>query len=177
MVIRALQLCAYKSITPMQFVNNIKATDAAGNEVAVWDDVCSRHPSRIYLLLGTNALASGSNETFLLYYEKLVDMLKEQFPDVPLYIEGLPPVTEKRFQNPDHAHQRANPERLMWTSRRWRRRRAVTISDLYSALADDDRALPTEIAQEDGIHMNQQGCQRWIDYLLNHRAKEDNGRV
>ena len=46
--------------------------------------------------------------------------------------------------------------------------------DLYSALANDEKSLPTAIAQEDGIHMNQRGCQIWIDYLLNHAADEDN---
>ena len=46
--------------------------------------------------------------------------------------------------------------------------------DLYSALADDDKALPAKLAQEDGIHMNQEGCLTWINYLLMHKTNEDN---
>ena len=167
------QFCAYKSITPMQFVNNLIVTDSDGNEVAVWDEVCGKHPDRIYMLLGTNALASGNNSTFLLYYEKLIDMLKEQFPDVPIYIEGMPPVTKSvsntRVTLNNGRIRKVNAEIAKMASEK-----NCYYIDLYSTLADADKALPTEISQEDGIHMNQQGCQMWIDYLLNHRAKEDN---
>lgn len=125
------------------------------------------------MLLGTNALASGNNSTFLLYYEKLIDMLKEQFPDVPIYIEGMPPVTKSvsntRVTLNNGRIRKVNAEIAKMASEK-----NCYYIDLYSTLADADKALPTEISQEDGIHMNQQGCQMWIDYLLNHRAKEDN---
>lgn len=167
------QFCAYKSITPMQFVNNLKVTDSSGNEVAVWDDVCSRHPDRIYILLGTNSLASGSNNTFLLYYEKLIDMVKEQFPDVPIYIEGLPPVTEN-VSNTRITLNNGRIRKINVEIAKMATEKGCYYIDLYSALSNANKVLPTKIAQEDGIHMNQQGCQKWIDYLLKHRAEEDN---
>ena len=166
------QFCAYKSITPMQFVNNLKVTDSDGNEAAVWDEICGKHPDRIYMLLGTNALASGNNASFLLYYEKLIEMLKEQFPDVPIYIEGIPPVT-KSVSNTRVTLNNGRIRKVNVEIAKTASEKGCYYIDLYSALADSEKALPAEIAQEDGIHMNQQGCQMWIDYLLNHRAKKD----
>ena len=167
------QFCAFKSITPMQFVNNATVSDSDGNEVSVWDDVCSKHPAKIYVLLGTNALASGSSEALLVYYEKLIDMLKEQFPDVPIYIEGLPPVTK----SVSDTRRTLNNGRIRKTNVEIAKMAAEEncfYIDLYSALADDDKALPAKLAQEDGIHMNQEGCLTWINYLLMHKANEDN---
>ena len=94
---------------------------------------------------------------------------------VPIYIEGLPPVTENvsntRITLNNGRIRKVNVEIAKMASEK-----NCFYIDLYSALADTDKALPTEISQEDGIHMNQQGCQMWIDYLLIHRAEEDNKR-
>ena len=166
------QFCAYKSITPMQFVNNIKVAGPNNKEVAVWDEVCSKHPDRIYMLLGTNALASGSNKSFMVYYEKLTDMLIEQFPDVPIYIEGIPPVTEE-VSNTRITLNNGRIRKINVEIAKMAKDKNCYYIDMYSALADSGKSLPVAIAQEDGIHMNQEGCQRWIDYLLNHRAKGD----
>ena len=166
------QFCAYKSITPMQFVNNIKVAGPNNKEVAVWDEVCSKHPDRIYMLLGTNALASGSNKSFMVYYEKLTDMLIEQFPDVPIYIEGIPPVTDE-VSNTRITLNNGRIRKINVEIAKMAKEKNCYYIDLYTALSDSKKALPVAIAQEDGIHMNQEGCQRWIDYLLNHKAKDD----
>lgn len=169
------EFCAYKSITPMQFVNNTKIEVEDGGEVAIWDEVCRKKPEKIYILLGTNALASGSNSSFILYYDKLVEKLKAQFPDADVYIEGIPPVTSK-----------VSTERITLTNGRIRKinveiakmaaERECYYIDLYSALAGGDNCLPNAIAQEDGIHMNEDGCRKWIDYLLCHTVENVKGK-
>lgn len=167
--------CAYKSITPMQFVNNTKIEVSDGEEVAIWDEVCKKNPEKIYILLGTNALASGSNSSFILYYGKLIEMLKEQFPDTVIYIEGIPPVTSK-----------VSTERITLTNGRIRKinveiakmatEQGCFYIDLYKALANENNCLPDSIAQEDGIHMNEEGCRQWIAYLLSHTVKDAKGQ-
>ena len=167
--------CAYKSITPMQFVNNTKIEMSDGEEVAIWDEVCKKNPEKIYILLGTNALASGSNSSFILYYGKLIEMLKEQFPDAVIYIEGIPPVTSK-----------VSTERITLTNGRIRKinveiakmatEQGCFYIDLYKALANENNCLPDSIAQEDGIHMNEEGCRQWIAYLLSHTVKDAKGQ-
>lgn len=169
-----VEFCAYKSITPMQFVNNTKIEVSEDEEVAIWDEVCKQKPKKIYILLGTNALASGSNSSFILYYDKLIEKINEQFPDAVVYIEGIPPVTNK-----------VSTERITLTNGRIRKinveiakmavERDCYYIDLYGALADGDNCLPNAIAQEDGIHMNEEGCRKWIDYLLCHTAGDAKG--
>lgn len=161
---------AFKSITPKQFVDNVTVETADGKQVAVFDDICSHNPDSIFLLLGTNALASGSNTSLTASYTLLLQKLREQFPDADIYVQGLPPVSGK-----------VSSERVTLTNGRIRtvnlelaqmaQANGCYYIDLNKALAGEDGALSTYIAQEDGIHLNQRGCQIWFDYLKAHVAQ------
>ena len=128
----------------------------------------------------SNVKGISTYQTYLMYrtttngsYDKLIDMVKEQFPDAAIYIEGLPPVT-KSVSNTRITLNNGRIRKVNVEIAKMATEKGCYYIDLYSALSNADQALPTEIAQEDGIHMNQQGCQMWIDYLLNHRANADN---
>lgn len=159
--------CAYKSITPKQFVDNVTVQTADGTQVAVFDEICRHSPDQIFLLLGTNTLASGSNTGLIASYTLLLQKLREQFPDAAIYVQGLPPVSEK-----------VSSERVTLTNGRIRtvnlqlaqmaQANGCYYIDLNHALAKEDGSLSTYISQEDGIHLNQRGCQLWFDYLKSH---------
>lgn len=159
--------CAYKSITPKQFVDNISVNNEDGSKTAVFDNICEQDPDQIFILLGINALASGTNANLVSSYELLIQKLQKQFPDVPIYIQGLPPVTEA-----------VASQRVTLTSGRLKKvnvqlaemaeKKGCYYIDLSHGLANEDGFLPTSIAQEDGIHLNQSGCQQWFDYLKTH---------
>lgn len=159
--------CAYKSITPKQFVDNVTVQTPDGSQVAVFDDICGHNPDQIFLLLGTNTLASGSNTGLIASYTLLLQKLREQFPDAAIYVQGLPPVSEK-----------VSSERVTLTNGRIRtvnlqlaqmaQANGCYYIDLNRALAKEDGSLSTYISQEDGIHLNQRGCQLWFDYLKSH---------
>lgn len=164
---------AYKSITPKDFVNNVKAKNVSGEEVAILDHIYDLQPDKIYILLGTNALASGSDDSMLQYYGRLLELLKEKFPKIPIYVQGLPPVTKK-----------VSSERISLTNGRIRKvnvkiakmakEKDCYYIDLYSALVDEEGNLKYSVANEDGIHFNQSGCNIWMNYLLEHTIENAN---
>ncbi len=164
--------CAYKSITPKQFLDNITVENVEGKQIAVFDEICKYNPTSIFILLGTNALASGSNASLIAAYKQLLTKLNQQFPEATIYVQGLPPVSKA-----------VSTERVTLTNGRIR---AVNLElaqmaehsncryiDLTHALADEDGNLSTYIAQEDGIHLNNIGCQKWFDYLKSHVVMEE----
>lgn len=165
------EIQAYKSVTPMQFVNNARAMDVNENEVALLDAAMGASPEKIYILLGTNAMAGGSSDSLIVYYTRLIHLLQEQFPDIPIYIQGMPPVREDVSVN-----------RITLSNRRIRKMNVAIAKmaqeagcyyiDLASGLADENGNLPEKFANEDGIHFNKAGCQAWLDYLLTHTASE-----
>lgn len=164
--------CAYKSITPKQFVDNVSVSNDDGSKTAVFDDICKQNPNQIFILLGTNALASGTNANLVTSYELLIQKLQKQFPDVPIYIQGLPPVTEA-----------TSAERVTLTIGRLKKvnvqlaemanKNGCYYIDLTHALANEEGFLSTYIAQEDGIHLNQEGCKKWFNYLKTHVLVEE----
>ena len=159
--------CAFKSMTPKQFVDNVTVETTEGEQKAVFDDICKHDPDNIFLLLGTNALASGSNSGLIASYTRLLQKLREQFPDAAIYVQGLPPVSDK-----------VSSERVTLTNGRIRsvnvqlaqmaQENTCFYIDLNHALANEEGSLSTYIAQDDGIHLNQRGCQIWFDYLKSH---------
>lgn len=163
--------CAYKSVSTLQFVNNTQVTDANGNKVRAWDAVRKAKPKRIYVLLGTNALASGNSDNLVIYYRRLILKLRKQFPNTPIYIEGMPPVTAKESESrPALSNWRIRVNNLEIA--KLAKKMNCSYIDLYSAFADDDQAMPASYTLSDGIHMNASGCQVWVKTLLTHTATE-----
>ena len=165
--------CAYKSITPKQFVDNVIVSNEDGSRTAVFDEICDHDPDNIFILLGTNAMTSGTDASLVATYEMLVQKLQEQFPNADIYIQGLPSVTKT-----------VSAERITLTINRIKKINVLLAQlahnkkcyyiDLYHATAGEDGYLSTYIAQEDGIHLNQIGCEKWFDYLRAHVVIEKN---
>lgn len=165
------EFCAYKSVTAADFVNNITTETADGKKVSLMDEINRSSPEKIYILLGTNALASGSNDSMIEYYGKFIEDLKLHFANIPIYIQGIPPVTKKIAS-----------ERISLTNGRIRKinieiakmakERNCYYIDLYSALKDEEGNLTESYAREDGIHLNKEGCERWIQYLKEHTVED-----
>lgn len=159
--------CAYKSITPKQFSDNVTVKNDNGSPTAVFDDICKKNPKQIFILLGTNALASGSNANLIDTYELLIQKLKKQFPDISIYIQGLPPVTKSTAASmvtlTNGRIRKVNIQLAKMADRT-----GCYYIDLNRALANDEGDLPESIAQKDGIHLTQEGCGKWFEYLKTH---------
>ena len=161
-------VCAYKSTSPNQVLQNFVGQRPDGSRIEMWDDIKIQNPSNIYVLYGTNALISQSDEAFLKYYGDLLDKLRERFPNVPIYVQSITPTTAAQGakQPPlENGHIRAVNEAIA---------RMATEKGLYylnaqEALTDADGNLRADYTGTvDGIHMNPTGYAAWADYLLTH---------
>lgn len=161
-------ICAYKSVTPQQFVNNAVTEDSEGKEVHIWDEVLShKEDEKVYILLGANSLAVNDNDTLLKNYGILLDMAAEEFEGKTVVVQGMLPVTES-----------ASDKTVTMTNGRIRdlnvriarmaKEKGLLYLDLYSGFMDEAGNLPYEFAQEDGIHLNSRGTGKWVDYILRH---------
>lgn len=163
--------CAYRSITPEQILNNVTAENINGRKVPVLDEIISEKPERLYILLGMNCLATQSDETLLDSYRRLLKRLQEEFPAIPIYIQGLPPVTESVSQ-----------QQVTMTNGRIRNLNVELLHiadengcyylDLYTALCDESGNLPYFLAQDDGIHLKRDGIRRYTEFLCLHTAED-----
>ncbi len=167
----SVSVSAYKSITPAQFVNNVTVQNEDGTNVAVFDEICTHHPRNIFVLLGMNVLASGSDASLLETYEMFLDKLQEQFPGVPIYIQGVTPVG--RSVSTSRVTLTVNRiRRVNLDIAKMARRKGCGYIDMFHALANEEDLLSPYISQEDGIHLNQRGAEKWVEYLKTHVRTE-----
>jgi len=161
-------VCAYKSTSPNQVLQNYVGTRPDGTKIEMWDEINIQTPGNIYLLFGTNALLQQSDEAFLKYYGDLMDKLRERFPDVPIYVQSITPTTvEQGVKQPplENGHIRTVNNAVA----KMAREKGLYYLDAQEALADAEGNLRADyVGNYDGIHMNPTGYAAWADYILTH---------
>lgn len=161
----------YISAGVNSFVNNATMTNAVTQvEETPMEAIAATQPDYVYLLVGTNNLVTQGNEdSFIAYYERLIDMLRERLnPGVIFYIQAIPGVQETVVESKpglDNA-------------------RIATVNDLLANLAlrkgcyfvnirealtnPADGSQIDDYQVTDGVHFNPAGYRAWAEYLATH---------
>ncbi|HIW54659.1 MAG TPA: hypothetical protein H9883_06805 [Candidatus Ruthenibacterium merdigallinarum] len=158
---------AYIGASPRTFINGT-AQNAAGETVRPMDEILAANAKKVYILLGTNALETSTDEAFLKYYGDFLDLLLEQLPaDTVFYLQSIPPASaEKAAADEKFALSRIQSvndgiAQLAYS-------RGMHYVDLTAALSDETGALRADYAAGDGLHMNAQGYGAWREVLITH---------
>ena len=153
------------------FVNNTAMKNAVtGTQETPMETIVASQPDYVYILVGTNNLVTqGNEESFLAYYERFIDTLREQLnPGVIFYIQAIPGVQETVVQSKpglDNA-------------------RIATVNDLLANLAlrkgcyfvnirevltnPADGSQIDDYQTSDGVHFTPSGYRAWAEYLATH---------
>lgn len=165
------KFATYTSAGVNSFVNNMTMNNAVTKvDETPMEAIVASQPDYVYILVGTNNLVTqGNEESFLAYYERFIDMLREQLnPGVILYIQAIPGVQETVVQTKpglDNA-------------------RIATVNDLLANLAlrkgcyfvnirevltnPGDGSQVDDYQVTDGVHFNASGYRVWAEYLATH---------
>lgn len=145
--------------------------EKGGEPVNMLETVVASQPDNLYILMGTNTLVNtGNDDQYLAYYGKMLDMLKERLdPRVNIYVQAITPV------RPDVVQKKAGLEnnRLRAINSRLAAlalEKGCYFLDLQEVFADADGNMREDFAAPDGIHLNKQGTQAWVEYLCSHTA-------
>lgn len=164
-------ICGYRSIHPSDIVNRTTLTREDGVQEIALDAVAAANPKAVYVLLGTNSLVSADEkkeESFLAYYERMIQMLKETVPDAELYIQSITPVRPDVSTLNNEQIRRVNEQLAQLALAQ-----GCHYLDLHEFLADENGDLNADLAANDGIHLNGTGYKQWVDYLNRHVAYAD----
>ncbi|MBD5094759.1 MAG: hypothetical protein HDT26_10860 [Subdoligranulum sp.] len=159
---------AYIGVGPRQFMEGL-VQNRSGEQVAAIDEILAAAPEKVYLLLGTNSMATLSDEAFLKYYEDFLDFLLPQLPaDTVYYLQAIPPVTAGKMESDENF----SVERIQGLNEQLALlayRKGLYFLDLFSALSDETGALRADIASGE-IHLNDSGYSLWREFLVTHTA-------
>ncbi len=164
-----------RNARPQTFIDNGSVVDFGHNKTAipaVWDAISAEAPGKIYLMLGTNSIVSSADdEGFLHYYDELLNKIQATFPGVPVYVQGVTPVSPGCAEwNGNYSltrlHTLNNKIAQLAVSK------GCYYVDTHEALADPSTGyLREEFCTSDpknGMHMLAGAYQLWTEYLQSH---------
>lgn len=162
-----------RNATPKTYLDNAAVIDYGHGKLAIpaiWDAISAENPGKIYIMLGTNSIVSDpSDDAFLHWYAAVLDRLVQTFPGVPIYVQGITPVSQEcAASNTNYSlsrlHTLNNKIAQMAVSK------GLYYIDTHEALANDEGYLPPEIVGYGGMHILASGYTTWVDYLRTHTA-------
>lgn len=157
-------IVAYKGLTTVGAVG--QPLEKYNNQTAV-QAVSDKHPGKIYIMFGSNEIAGINLDTFKTRYGALVDALREKNPNALIFLQTIPPVTEKYSGEGHYLNnpliKEANQKIVELATEK-----GVYLLDIHGALADATGALPSEASPQDGVHFGGTTFEKWFNYLLTH---------
>lgn len=162
------RILAYEGASPNNFVNRTTMKNANDEEEIPFDLLAANPPAKLYVLVGTNALASGTaDDSFLNYYGRMLDDLKSILPNTKIFVQSVLPVRPEVLEtSPGMATDHLNT--INAAIRDMCAEKGCYYLDLASVFTDSEGALTAEYAQPDGIHLTVSGYTNWVSYLCTH---------
>jgi lysophospholipase L1-like esterase len=129
------------------------------------DEVYSRSPAKVFLLIGINDLARNiSTDSVVKNIIWIVELIKEKSPQTKLYIQSILPVNETFGLFRDHTRKRAEILQINKALFDSAARYQYEFIDIFSALADTTGRLNADYTN-DGLHLTGTGYLKWKDAI------------
>ena len=134
--------------------------------------VKNTNSKKIYVMLGVNEnLVPSNKDAVIEKYTAVIDALKQDNPNAMIYIQSILPVSKTkeisgRIKN-DVIYDYNE------TLRQLCEEKFVYFIDLYNGVTDSEGYLIADITA-DGIHLGEEGCKLWLEYLKTHAIVDEN---
>ena len=137
-----------------------------GTKVTVIDALKRKTYGKVYVMLGVNELGWSYSELFIKRYGELIDEIHRVQPNAQIYVQSIIPVTQKKSES-DDIFNNTNIKKYNDLIIQMTKEKRVHFLNVKEGLEDSKGCLP-EDASTDGIHLNAEYCQTWMDYISNH---------
>ena len=134
-----------------------------GTPMSIPDALDRQDFGKIYVMLGVNELGWKSQDRFIEYYGQLIDTIREKQPDAVIYIQTIIPVTREKSES-DATYNNTRIALFNSCIDKVVENRDVVLLDVGAALRDEEGFLPQN-GSFDGVHLNQEYCRKWADFL------------
>lgn len=136
-----------------------------GTNMTVMDAVAGTEFKRVYLMFGVNETGWVNADIFIDDYRKILEDIRATHPEAEIYVQSVLPVSQavsdthsyvkndKISQYNELLQKMAEEEKVTYVN--------VAEAVSVNGVLPDDAAL-------DGIHLNQEYCQKWLAYLTEH---------
>jgi lysophospholipase L1-like esterase len=137
--------------------------DAQGNLLTIPQALSTAQFNKVYIMLGVNELGWAYSNIFIEEYTKLIQAVQAAEPNASIYVQSIVPVSaEKNASDPIYNNTKIAEYNAL--IRQMAQNLGVGYLDVQQGIVDETGCLPAG-ASVDGIHMNKEYCQKWMDYL------------
>lgn len=161
------QVLAHTGINPQTILTS-ECIETAGGTKTVLDALAEKSPGKIYIMLGANGVGFLSSENIVENYGQLIDGIRELFPDVPIYVQSILPVTAEKSSDPQYANTKIDAYNA--DIAQMAADKGVYYLNVAEALKDENGNLPSDLSS-DGMHFGPSTYEIWLEYLRCHRAE------
>lgn len=142
-----------------------------GETILIQDAIAQMEDvKKVYILLGTNDILLASPEEHMENYQTLLQLIKQQSPQVEFFIISITPGMDIEKLSPDNTEIFERDMVLI----EWCEMYGYNYVDLAYALRNERGALPEEwcIDQDaQGVHLNEEGIEAALEFLYTHTKK------
>ena len=132
-------------------------------------DVTKRKPSKLFVLIGINDISKDIPDAVIAaQYRALIDSVKSQSPQTRIYVQSILPLNPTVKNFPQHYDKQERVVAVNRLIRQMARATGVTYIDLWPIFVDRNGRLDASLTG-DGLHLNQQGYERWVRFLRKRR--------
>jgi lysophospholipase L1-like esterase len=129
------------------------------------DDVTRRLPSKLFVLIGINDISKDIPDAVIAaQYRAIVDSVKRRSPRTRIFVQSILPLNPTVKNFPQHYDKQPRVVAVNLLLRRMARETGATYVDLWPIFVDANGRLDARLTG-DGLHLNQQGYERWVRYL------------
>lgn len=139
-----------------------------GQWLTVADALRQADYNKVYIMLGMNELGWVYESVYAQDYGRIIDVIRETHPDATIYVQSTIPVSKwKDTTDPDRIYTNANVVRLQKVLCEMCEEKNVHYVNVAEVMQDENGYLFSE-ATEDGMHLTQEYCKIWAEYLRTH---------
>lgn len=142
-----------------------KVSTPSGQKTLV-DAMKSLNLSKVYIMLGVNELGWVSADRFQEHYGNVVDQVRKDHPNAKVVIQSILPVSAEQEAKGTYVN---NGRILKYNEllKTLAKEKNCTYMNIAEVVTDKDGCLFQEMSA-DGVHLNRNGCQTWLQYLRTH---------
>lgn len=124
---------------------------------------------KIYIKLGVNELGWMYYTKYISHYEALIDQIKATQPEATIYVMEVIQVTKEKSQSND-IYTKANVDKMNKMLVDMVAKKGVNYLQINEVLTDEEGYLMSDAAN-DGVHLKQEYCKKWLEYLKTHTVQ------
>jgi hypothetical protein len=138
-----------------------------GKDYALAEGIHLASPEILIITVGVNGLPAWTEESFLVYYNRLIDLIHTQSPNTKIVLQSIYPVARERDKKLASFTIDKVDEINGWIEK-LAKQRSLPYLNTASALKGKDGWLIPSYHNGDGMHLNTAGFNAALKYIMDH---------